>query len=606
MTKLFNKKNIIVSTSHFVMILFILLLLFGSIGFQRDGPTTKGVTFIEDVKASTNGGPWEDISLPHAFTNLPARTPVTLATTIQPNSDDCIYIKTVYTPAKIYLNDKLVFEFGKEKNYPKFMLDPAPEVHIIETYNSGEKMQLRMEFLSPVSHHSFSVQPPIIGTSKELILERSHEFGVPLILAIAQISISLCFIFISIFVEFITHQGASFFWLGLFALTSGIWFFAENNFSFILFRHSTSLYLLSFIGLCSFIVPLLHFANSIIKFRYARFIRCMEIFFAGSATIAFFLQIAGIMSLSKSMYFFYIALPIALALLTLLTIQEYFYSGNIHSGRFIIPAIALTLSAFFELINYQMHVTYTFPYIFQMGTLFFLLTIGIIVAISFKDSVYIQKRQEELDFEKHLLELQTEEHRENSLLLVKNEQLLSRQRHDLRHHLTAIQNLSNDNKALQEYIATLINNIPSGKERFCENNIVNSIISHYASLCDKNEIDFTAQLVVPETNSQSTDSDLCVIFANLLENAVEACNRVDNEQKFIRLNSKIQYDLLIITMDNSFNGEFTIYNNRFRSAKRNDYGIGLASIQSIAQKSYGDATFTPKEKVFLSSVYLQI
>ena len=606
MTKLFHEKSTIVIISHFMMILFIFLLLVGSIGFQRDGPTAEGVTFVEEVTARINDSPAQNISLPYKFNNLSSRTPVTLSTTIHPDRDDCLYIKTVYTPAKIYLDDKLVFEFGKKENYPKFMIDPAAEVHIIETYSTGKEMDLRMEFFSPKSLRSFSVEQPIIGTSKELILERSQEFGVPLILALVQIAGGICFILISIFAKFITRQGVAFLWLGLFAFASGIWFFAENNFSYILFRHSTGLYLLSFIGFYCFIVPLLHFANSIITFRYAKFIRCMEIFFAFSAAVAFFLQICGLISLSKSMYFFYITLPIALTILTLLTIQEYFYSGNVHSGRFIVPAIVLTFSAFLELINYQVHFPYIFSSAFQIGSLFFFLTIGVIVAISFKDSVYIQKQQRELDFEKHLLELQTEEHRESSLLLVKNEQLLSQQRHDLRHHLTAIQNLSGDNIALQEYIATLIKRIPMSKERFCENNIVNSIISHYASLCDKNNIAFTANLVVPETNCQGTDSDLCVIFANLLENAVEACMRLDNEQRFIRLNSKLQYDLLIITMDNSFNGEFTIYNNRFRSVKRNNYGIGLASIQSIAQNSSGDATFTPDGNVFLSSVYLQI
>ena len=63
--------------------------------------------------------------------------------------------------------------------------------------------------------------------------------------------------------------------------------------------------------------------------------------------------------------------------------------------------------------------------------------------------------------------------------------------------------LSKDNTEMQDYISALINQIPTSTERFCENNFVNAIISHYASLCNINNIEFTHNIIVPEIIDQS-------------------------------------------------------------------------------------------------------
>ena len=64
--------------------------------------------------------------------------------------------------------------------------------------------------------------------------------------------------------------------------------------------------------------------------------------------------------------------------------------------------------------------------------------------------------------------------------------------------------------------------------------------------------------------------------------------------------------MLVITMDNSYDGNFVSLDGRFRSTKREDFGIGLSSIQSVAIKYQGDAKFEDKDGYFQSSVYMRI
>ena len=181
-------------------------------------------------------------------------------------------------------------------------------------------------------------------------------------------------------------------------------------------------------------------------------------------------------------------------------------------------------------------------------------------------------------------------------------------RHDLRHHLTAIQAMAGDeNPRLAAYLSKLIRDIPTAVRDYCENPTVNAVVSHYAARCRQEGIAFAARLTVPAQNETLDDRAVCVVFANLLENAVEACGRMDGGEKFIRLNSSLEYGVLTITMDNSFDGQARQEDGKFLSSKRMGApGVGLSSIRAVAKAHQGDARFEAKGTTFLSSVYCRL
>lgn len=216
--------------------------------------------------------------------------------------------------------------------------------------------------------------------------------------------------------------------------------------------------------------------------------------------------------------------------------------------------------------------------------------------------------EQQLKFEQKLLQIQMEEQKKQSRLIMENAEQTRQMRHDLRHQLTAIQAMAGtENPQLTEYISTLIQNIPTAVKEYCENPTVSAVVSHYAAHCQSEGIDFSARLTVPAQNSGMPDSAVCVIFANLLENALEACRRMDGGAKFIRLNSSLEYGVLTITMDNSFNGKAIVRDGKFYSSKRADApGIGLSSIRTVSKAYQGDARFEAKGSIFQSSVYVKL
>lgn len=215
--------------------------------------------------------------------------------------------------------------------------------------------------------------------------------------------------------------------------------------------------------------------------------------------------------------------------------------------------------------------------------------------------------EQRLAFERELLEMQMKEEEKRSQLLMETAQQTRQMRHDLRHHLTAIRAMAGDeNPKLAAYISQLLRDIPTAVRDYCENPTVNAVVSHYAARCQQEGIAFTARLTVPAQNENLDDRAPCVVFANLLENGVEACGRMAGGEKFIRLNSSLEYGVLTITMDNSFDGQAQQEDGKFLSSKRDDFGVGLSSIQAVARKRGGDARFETDGNVFHSSVYMQI
>ena len=129
--------------------------------------------------------------------------------------------------------------------------------------------------------------------------------------------------------------------------------------------------------------------------------------------------------------------------------------------------------------------------------------------------------EQRLTFERELLEMQMEEEEKRSQLLMETAEQTRQMRHDLRHHLTAIQAMAGDeNPRLAAYLSELIRDIPAAVRDYCENPTVNAVVSHYAARCQQEGIAFAARVTVPAQNETLDDRALCVVFANLLENGV--------------------------------------------------------------------------------------
>lgn len=162
-------------------------------------------------------------------------------------------------------------------------------------------------------------------------------------------------------------------------------------------------------------------------------------------------------------------------------------------------------------------------------------------------------------------------------------------RHDLRHHLSTLSGLLQNNSYVraQEYINQLSSNLMQTKqEHYCKNAIINAIISYYSENARKEGIQFSIQVQISGDLSVN-DMDFGSVMSNLLENAQNACMKqtTDTERfidiKFIQRNR--QY---ILDISNSFDGVVAFDGDGLPVSKRMGHGIGSQSIYAFSRK-YG-------------------
>lgn len=119
-------------------------------------------------------------------------------------------------------------------------------------------------------------------------------------------------------------------------------------------------------------------------------------------------------------------------------------------------------------------------------------------------------------------------------------------------------------------------------------------------------IDVNIDVIIPNELSIS-DTDLTVLFGNLLENAIDGCKTITIENKFINLKIKKPNEgALVFSIKNTFNGNVKLENGKFLSTKEQGSGIGIESVKYVVNKYKGAIEFKSDEETFSVSGVLFI
>ena len=177
-------------------------------------------------------------------------------------------------------------------------------------------------------------------------------------------------------------------------------------------------------------------------------------------------------------------------------------------------------------------------------------------------------------------------------VILEKEEQRRKARHDMRHHMMVIQKLAAENNAaayagdLLEQLGAIMN-----EEKFCDNHIVNVVLGHFKELAATEKTALELHPDLPVDTGKIPDMELCVVFANLLENALEACRRLPQGERYIRLRSRTEKNRLIISVINSFDGNWQEKNGLYYSHKKTEAppreGTGLASVKAISEAHNG-------------------
>lgn len=197
------------------------------------------------------------------------------------------------------------------------------------------------------------------------------------------------------------------------------------------------------------------------------------------------------------------------------------------------------------------------------------------------------------DLERKNLQLQKNYYEE----LEHSQNQIRRFRHDLNHHLAVVGQLlenGNTNEA-KAYFAKISGSIQTASRRFCANSVVNAVLNAKYALAKEAGIDLFFHISI-DGMMLLDDVSLCTIFANTLDNAIEACRKIEDPSKR-SIELKCRYTengYFSFSLVNTKNNEIKRRKDRYLTDKEDQkiHGIGISSVQGIVERYEGTLDIT--------------
>ncbi len=185
---------------------------------------------------------------------------------------------------------------------------------------------------------------------------------------------------------------------------------------------------------------------------------------------------------------------------------------------------------------------------------------------------------------------------------------IRKMKHDLKNNIFCMMALfeqKNYDKAT-EYAMTLSQKVEN--LRFfadTDNEALNGIINLKLSLAQDKNIKLNYD--IPREIIKVDDIDLCILTANLLDNAIEANQKIDKSNRYIEINIKNNGEYMIILIKNRIRESVLQNNPNLLTSKKNNqsHGIGKLSVKNIVEKYNGSVEYYEKDNLFCCRAVLK-
>jgi len=181
-------------------------------------------------------------------------------------------------------------------------------------------------------------------------------------------------------------------------------------------------------------------------------------------------------------------------------------------------------------------------------------------------------------------------------------------RHDYHNHIQTLQASMALGKyeEVNEYLRQLNDDLTSVDTVLKTGRVmVDALLNGKISLAVRNQIPVNAKAKLPEA-LQMNDVELCVLIGNLMDNAIEANNRLEAEMRFLRIYIGRKNTYLYIAVTNAAGPKQNKSGSLFPSSKGPRHGFGLARVKRIVQKHDGIFTAASEDGGFTAEILIPI
>lgn len=185
-----------------------------------------------------------------------------------------------------------------------------------------------------------------------------------------------------------------------------------------------------------------------------------------------------------------------------------------------------------------------------------------------------------------------------------------RVREDVARELVAVDELleRREAEAASQGLMKAVDIMDSACKRFCEHRVVDALVSMKAAVCEESGIRLSLDLALAD-DIPLPSVELCAVFSNLLDNAINACAQVPASARFIELKARVDAGYLVVRMENScvpLRAGERRRSPRARGGRLPEHGWGLSILKTLADRHEGKLETAQEEGTYRTALILKV
>ncbi len=190
-----------------------------------------------------------------------------------------------------------------------------------------------------------------------------------------------------------------------------------------------------------------------------------------------------------------------------------------------------------------------------------------------------------------------------------NQEKVKRLYHDIKNHIACIEGNNKEAGIRKKYIDSLNLEIDRLNLGFnTGNEVLDVILNNKREKCVHNNISLKVFIDFSKVNFIEY-FDICTIFANCIDNAIEACKKVkNNHNRYISIKGVCVNNFYVIKIENSKTNKIKKLNGDFLTDKKDKFlhGIGIKNIKLSVEKYNGEIIIEHLDDKFILKMLIPI
>ena len=201
------------------------------------------------------------------------------------------------------------------------------------------------------------------------------------------------------------------------------------------------------------------------------------------------------------------------------------------------------------------------------------------------------------------MEILSENHMKDMKIMMEKNRI---QTHDMKHHLLILREYGQEKQwdSLMSYLNELSDDILVQKKTvWTQVGILDTLLEQKKTKAESKGIEVRVQ-ADRIVGLPFSDMEICTLFSNLLDNAIEACEKIEDDRRWVAIQITRKSGMLYLTISNSIKDRPAEQEGKLITNKQNHqlHGYGIKSVQKIVRKYEGDFSYQIRESEFIVTI----